>query len=132
MLASLSRWFCFTVIPALVPIAWLASRLRARRLHVDADVLLGRGELLLACSAFAAFGIGEILASGKKRRVRKYIVGGCCLLILMVAIDDYADIGLLVRDGVNYDVTYTAMKSVALCVFSILCGSMSICLAGYK
>jgi len=132
MLAPISRWFFFTVIPAVMPIVWLFSKLRARRLHPDMDVLLGKGELFLACSAFAAFGIGEILASGKRRRLAKYIVGGCCLIVLMIAIDDYGDIGLMVQTGVCYDITYEAVKSLAMCVFSILCGAMCIALAGYK
>src|SRR2546430_13926925 len=127
MLAPVSRWFFFTVIPALTPIIWLASKLRARRLHVSADVLFGKGELLLACSAFAAFGIGEILASGKRRRVAKYIVGGCCLIVLMGGIDDYGDIGLMVRSGGFYHVAYAAIKSLMMCLFSILFGAMCIC-----
>ena len=132
MLAPVFRWFFFTVLPALVPIIWLFSKLRARRLHPNVDVLFGKGEVLLACSAFAAFGIGEILASGKRRRLAKYIAGGCCLLVLMVAIDDYGDIGLMVQTGTHYDVTYTAMKSLAMCVFSIICGAICILLGGYK
>jgi hypothetical protein len=86
----------------------------------------------LACCAFAAAGIGEIIASGKKRRSGKYIVGGCCLIVLMTAIDDYGDIGVTLRQGIYYDMAYTAVKDTAMCLCSIVCGAICIALAGYK
>ena len=132
MLGSVARWFFFTVFPALTPLICLASRLRARNLGHGVDVLFGKGELLIACSAFAAVGIGDILASGKKRRVAKYIVGGCCLAILWVAVDDFGDIGLMLRQEECYDMMFIAVKSICLCFFSIICGALCISLAEYK
>jgi hypothetical protein len=132
MLPPVARWFFFTVIPALAPLIFLASKLRARHVDHGVDVLFGKGELLLACSAFAAVGIGDILASGKKRRVAKYIVGGCCLLILLIAIDDFGDVGLMLRQHECYDTMFIALKSIWLCFSAMICGALCILLAGYK
>lgn len=132
MRVVISRWFFFTVIPALLPIMWLASRLRSRHLSFSLEGLLGRGEALLACSAFAAAGIGDLIGSGKQNRVGKNIVAGCCLLVLCNAINDYADIGMALEQHQGYDFHWIAMKSVWMCLFGILCGGYCIKLAGYK
>jgi hypothetical protein len=130
--APVSRWFCFTVIPALTPLVWFASKLYARHLGVNPAVLFGKGELLLACSAFAATGIGDLIASGKKWRIGKYIAGCCCLIVLMAAIDDYGDIGVILTQGIYYDVSYEALKGLCMCLFSIVCGAICIRLGAYK
>jgi hypothetical protein len=130
--APVSRWFIFTVIPALTPLVWFASKLHARHFAVSPAVLFGKGELLLACSAFAATGLGEIIASGKKWRLGKYIAGGCCVIVLMTAIDDYGDIAVTLRQGICYDVAYTAIKDVWMCLCSIACGAICIRLGTYK
>ena len=126
------RWFFFTVIPALAPIMWLASRLRSRELTFDLATLLGKGEVLLACSAFAAAGIGDLIGSGRQRLRGKIIVAGCCLIVLFNTINDYTDVGLMLEQHQCFDSHWIAIKSLWMCLFSLLCGLWCIKLAGYK
>lgn len=127
-----SKWFSFTVIPALLPLIWLALQLWFRNRPVSVEVLFGKGQLLLACSAFGAVGLGDLIASGKRRRGRKWALGGCCFLIVVLAVNAYADIGKSVELGEPYNVTLFAWSSVAWCFFSLFCGASCLYLGELK
>jgi hypothetical protein len=122
-LDPLSKWFFFTVIPALFPLALLALQLWFKQRPVSTEILFGKGELLLACSAFGAVGLGDLIGSGKRFRGRKRALGGCCFLIVVFAVVEYADIGRMAQQQPpDYNVLRVAWWSVIWCFFALLCG----------
>jgi hypothetical protein len=126
-------WLGFTVLPALIPLITLASKLYSRGQVVSIAGLFGKGELLLICSAFAAAGIGELIARGGRRyKVSKVIFGGCCLALLMGAIDEYGDVGIMLHRGECYNTVYIAGKGIFMCAASIAVSSMSMIVSGLK
>jgi hypothetical protein len=88
--------------------------------------------LLLASSAFAAVGIGDLIGTSKKHRVKKYVASGCCLLVLSLAINDYGDVGLLINQGQWYDHFRVAMESLIMGSLSLIAGGACIILAQLK
>jgi hypothetical protein len=86
-----SKWVYFTVVPALLPVAWFFLRLVLLTKPFGLEVVLGKGELLLASSAFVVAGLGELIASGKRYQREKLRVGGCCLILLCLGVNGYAD-----------------------------------------
>ena len=64
---KLTRWFIFSVLVSLVPLAlaWLGMRLDRR--PSDLTVIVGGGELLLVSSTIAAAAVGEVIAGGRDR-----------------------------------------------------------------
>jgi hypothetical protein len=132
MWPPLFRWFFFTILPAMTPFLWLVTKLWRRHEVISLADLFGRGELLLASSAFAAVGIGDLIGTSKKHRVKKYVASGCCLLVLSLAINDYGDVGLLINQGQWYDHFRVAMESLIMGSLSLIAGGACIILAQLK
>ena len=125
------RWLSFTVLPALIPFCWLSWKLCL--IHsFSVEQVFGKGELLLACSAFGATGLGDLIASGKRDVGLKFAAAGGCLASVMLSVGNYVDIGVWLREGVSYDISLYARGSVGLCLFTLICGASCIRLAGYK
>jgi hypothetical protein len=129
MSVQLSKWFYFTVIPALLPLVWLAARLLFLKEGFSVEALVGKGEVLLAASAFAAAGLGDLIASGRRFQNQKMRAGGSCVLIVFFAIMAYADVGTWVNEKQDYNVTLFAWFSICWCIFSVISGGACIILA---
>src|ERR1043166_1742677 len=91
---NFSKWVYFTVVPALLPFGFLAIGLRIWGKPLSIETLFSRGELLLACSAFAAVGVGELIGSGRKYLRHKLRAGGASLVVSMTACFAYGLIGV--------------------------------------
>jgi hypothetical protein len=125
---SFSKWLYFTVVPALLPFGFLAAGLFIVDKPLRVETLFSRGELLLGCSAFAAVGLGDLIASGKKHYRYKLRAGGACLIISMTACFAYGLIGVHLPNKAVYADTLVTWFSIAWCVFSLLSGAACVIL----
>lgn len=93
---KLVRWCIFSVLLALVPIAFTALRLSTRTdsppLAESVVHVLARGDLLLIAALLSARASGEILGSGASYRVLKLIANGGATIILLFAALYFADV----------------------------------------
>jgi hypothetical protein len=82
---KLLRWFIFSVLIALVPLAVSYLGLRLDRQEPSLYLLTERGELLLISTAIASAAVGELIPAGRARAIRKLIAGGSCILLIMLS-----------------------------------------------
>jgi hypothetical protein len=90
--AKLVKWLIFSVILALLPLAFNYLRLEMRGQDATLQALLGNGELLLVAAAISAAAIGEVIGSGKAYGAPKFLAGGGALMILALASMQFADV----------------------------------------
>jgi hypothetical protein len=82
---KLVRWFMFSVLVSLVPLAssyfnlWLDGR------AAPLEALVARGELLLICTTLGAAAIGELFPGGRENAAEKLLAGGASFLLIMVS-----------------------------------------------
>ena len=119
------RWFIFSVLVALTPLAFaLFDALVAGR-PATVHALVGDGELVLLSTAIAAASAGELIAAGRDRALGKVLAGGTCILLVLVGSIEFAAIhASTVR---NVDVV--ALLSLWLFAGTVLAGASSIYLA---
>lgn len=82
---KLLRWFMFSVLIALAPLAASHFGLQVDRREPSVEMLVGRGELLLICATIAAAAIGELIPAGREKPLRKLIAGGSCMVIVVAS-----------------------------------------------
>lgn len=82
---KLLRWFIFSVLIALVPLAVSYLGLRLERQAASLYLLTARGELLLVSTTIASAAIGELIPAGRTKAIRKLIAGGSCMLLITVS-----------------------------------------------
>ncbi|HEY0020637.1 MAG TPA: hypothetical protein VGC13_30340 [Longimicrobium sp.] len=81
---KLVRWFMFSVLVSLVPLAltYFSHRLDRRVVHLE--MLVARGELLLICTTLGAAALGELFPSGRDNVIPKLLAAGTSLLGVLV------------------------------------------------
>jgi hypothetical protein len=91
MSEKLLRWFIFSVVISLLPLAFYYVRAMTDGKAVSLPELLARGELLLIAVALAADAIGDLLAS-KSAGMLKTIAGGGCVITVGFSSFYFADV----------------------------------------
>lgn len=82
---KLIRWFIFSVLSALVPLAIGYLGLRLDRQEPSLERVTARGELLLISSTIASAAVGELIAGGRDRATQKLLAGGSCMLLVLLS-----------------------------------------------
>jgi hypothetical protein len=108
MSATLVRWFAFSVIIALLPICFAYVYTLTTQKDGATPPSLKRtvvhGELLLVSVALAADAMGEVIATGHRRRVLKYTAGGGCLICIIFSSLYFAVVS--VQDTTHVDLVF--------------------------
>jgi hypothetical protein len=66
---KLVRWFMFSVLISLVPLALTYFNLWLDRRQAPLEMLVARGELLLICTTLGAAAPGELFPSGRENPI---------------------------------------------------------------
>ena len=78
------RWFMFTVLFSLVPLASTYFGLQLDRREASLSALVAHGELLLICTTFGAAALGELLPGEREHTIAKLFAAGTSLLGVVV------------------------------------------------
>lgn len=113
---KLVRWFMFSVLIALAPLAASYFSLQVDRREPTVEVLLGRGELLLICATIAAAAIGELIPTGREKPVRKLVAGGSCMAVVVASSLYFA----IIQARADPDPAPVAQMSIRLFVGMVL------------
>ena len=82
---KLIRWFIFSVLSALVPLAIGYMALTLDRREPSLQMVTARGELLLISSTIASAAVGELIAGGRNKATQKLLAGGSCMLLVLLS-----------------------------------------------
>jgi hypothetical protein len=88
----LLRWFLFSVLVSLVPLAltYLNLLLDGREAHLE--MLLARGELLLVSATLGAAALGELFPGGRENAMGKLLASGASVLMIVLSSVCFASI----------------------------------------
>lgn len=87
---KLVRWFMFSVLISLVPLAVTHFNLRLDGRTVRPEMLVARGELLLICTTLGAAALGELFPGGGGHAMGKILGAGASILIVVLSSFYYA------------------------------------------
>lgn len=82
---ELTLWLIFTAGLALTPIIFNAALIFISGSNPVIFQLLSRGELLLISVAIGADAVGEVIGSGRQRRLIKIMAAGSCIFLLIMS-----------------------------------------------
>jgi hypothetical protein len=82
---KLLRWFMFSVLASLVPLALTYFSHRIDRHAVRLEMLLGRGELLLITTTLGAAALGELIPANRENAIAKVLAGGASVLMIVIS-----------------------------------------------
>jgi hypothetical protein len=80
----LVRWFMFSVLVSLVPLASSYFNLWLDKREAHLEMLLARGELLLIATTLGAAAIGELFPGDAENAIKKLLAAGTSLVGLVV------------------------------------------------
>lgn len=88
----LVRWFLFSVLVSLIPLAltYVNLLLDGREAHLA--MLLARGELLLVSATLGAAALGELFPSGREHAMAKLLASGASVLMIVLSSVCFASI----------------------------------------
>jgi hypothetical protein len=89
---KLLRWFMFSVLVSLVPLALTYFNLWLDRREGHLEVLVARGELLLICTTLGASAIGELFPGNHDRGMAKLLIAGALILLILISSVCFASI----------------------------------------
>jgi hypothetical protein len=121
----LFKWLLFSVVFALAP---LIADYFFQSVHPTSGVaapwqgVFIKGELLLVSAAISGAGVGELIGTGKDWLPFKLLCGGCCIVILFVAVALYSGIANDVRLGIDYDKAQLATRSIWIFIATLGAG----------
>lgn len=81
---KLVRWFMFSVLVSLVPLAFAYFNLRLDGREARLELVLARGELLLICTTLGAAALGELFPGNPENAIGKLFAAGTSVLGLLV------------------------------------------------
>ena len=82
---KLVRWFMFSVLVSLVPLALTYFNLWVDRRDVRLDMLVARGELLLISTTLGATALGELFPSTRENALEKLLSGGALVVLMLMS-----------------------------------------------
>ena len=123
------KWLLFSVLFALIPLAfvWLSGLLRGA--DRDLAVIIGKGELFLVIIALSGAAIGDLMMSSRPKAIAKLLGGGFTLLVLLMSAFLYVDIFNAVSTGSQLDSGWIVNISAALFGLSLLSNGCCIAVA---
>jgi hypothetical protein len=88
----LLRWFLFSVLVSLIPLALTYVNLLFDGRQVHPEMLLARGELLLVSATLGAAALGELMPSGRDNAMGKLLASGASVLMIVLSSVCFASI----------------------------------------
>lgn len=82
---KLVRWFMFSVLVSLVPLALTYFILWVDRREVHLEMLVARGELLLISTTLGAAALGELFPGTRENALEKLLSGGALVLLMLTS-----------------------------------------------
>ncbi|MBN4056090.1 hypothetical protein JYT20_00040 [Rhodothermus sp. AH-315-K08] len=120
--ARLVKWLIFSVVLALLPIAFNAIHVLTRSGDPTLENLLGGGELLLVAAAISAASIGYLVPGGKDRPVRRIVAAGGAVIVLVMTSYYFADIAAAPVSP-PLDTSVITLLSGLFFLFAVLAGA---------
>ena len=118
----LAKWLIFSVLLALLPLAYNYLHVLTRNGSPSLDVLLGKGELLLVAASISAAAVGSLIGGSKKWLIAKVFAGGGSVLLLGLASLYYVDVAVP-TPGVTLNASVVAKASLLFFAFSVVSGA---------
>ena len=127
------RWLVFTVLLALVPIAFSIFRLSTRDgsipLADSVGSVLSGGELLLIAAILCGGAAGELFGAGPRFRVLKVLSSGAAILLLLFSAMYFADVTAIRLSGGTLDNVLVQQTSVQVFFAAVVCSASCISLS---
>lgn len=82
---KLIRWFMFSVLVSLVPLALTYFSLWVDQREVTLEILVARGELLLISTTLGAAALGEFFPGNRENALEKLLSGGALVLLMLIS-----------------------------------------------
>lgn len=82
---KLVRWFMFSVLVSLVPLALTYFNLWVDRRDVHLEMVVARGELLLVSTTLGAAALGEFFPGTRHNALEKLLSGGALVLLMLTS-----------------------------------------------
>ena len=122
---TMARWFIFSVLVALAPLAFTFFNLLVAGTPPRLPALLVEGELILVSTAIAAASAGELIAAGRDRALGKVVSGGTCIILVLLGSVEFAAISAnAVRNA-----EAVALISLLLFAGTVVAGASSVYLS---
>jgi hypothetical protein len=122
VLDRLAKWLIFSVLLALLPLAYNYLHVLTRTGSPTLEVLLGKGELLLVAASISAAAVGSLIGGTKNWLMAKIFAGGGSVLLLGLASLYYVDI-TAPASGEILKVAVIAKTSLLFFGFSVISGA---------
>lgn len=118
---KLVRWFMFSVLVSLVPLAMTYFGLRLDRRPVHLEMLVGRGELLLISTTLGAAALGELFPGGRENAIGKLLAAGTSLVGILVCSFYFATIQSRATPDGHAILTVSVWLFAGMLVASAIC-----------
>ena len=119
------QWLFFSVVIATSPIIFNLFKSLGRGEELSMSLLIGRGELLLISSAICAAAIGELFGSSEGNILAKLIIGGSCLILLILSAMWFADISAAIYSSEYINTDRVSTLSLIFFILSIITSGLS-------
>ena len=120
MAARLAKWIIFSILLALLPLAFGGYQTAARGKAVTLASITAGGELVLVAAAICAASLGEVFLRKTDRRIWRLVIGGATLLVIMSASLLFADIAASKAAGIPLDQSFVSRVSIWVFVAGLL------------
>ena len=129
MSEKLVRWLMFSVVLALIPIAFETLSLLTRGKSATVGQMLEHGELYLVATGLCATATGELFGSGERLPRKKIICGGATIIVLLFAALCFADVSAAQIGGGAVEVDVVRNLSLLLLGCAVLSSAACVKLA---
>ncbi len=85
-------WLVFGALISVLPLGYAYGDLMLRQQEASMAKVIGNGELLVVVWVLCASALGELLGSGPKNPLRKILVGGVVLILIIFAALSFSSI----------------------------------------
>ena len=133
MSENLTRWVGFRIVLGLVPIAANALRLlfSGQAGLIDAEHLVGHGELLLLVSAVRAGAIGELISAPKRFPELRIAAGCVCVVVMIISAIGFAFVAEKIGTSTKYQANVVATSSLVIYIVGLVASFVSVVIAEY-
>jgi hypothetical protein len=118
----LLKWLIFSVLLALLPLAYNCLHVLTRNGSLSLASLLGKGELLLIAASISAAAVGSLIGGSKDSLILKFVAGGGSVLLLGLTSLYYVDI-TLPAPGEILNAAVISWTSLAIFGLSVIAGA---------
>jgi hypothetical protein len=128
---ELIHWLIFSVIIAVLPLLFKLLSNLVNQESITIASLCSRGELLLVSVTITARAHGELLAGGTSLRFANLIVGGFCIILLILASFWFADISCRIDQNNSVDGRIVTVGSIIVFVCAVILGGSCLVLTHF-